>query len=100
MSQTEEITYLAAVECTIEIEHDAWGMQAVRVREDSGNRHYLAVPKGFVVREGEKTYLPIGIVELDRRKRRALVELPLEADSGFRRLWVPFDNFLRQKETP
>jgi hypothetical protein len=34
---------------------------------------------------------------LDHRHRRALVELPAEAASGFHRLWVPFTNFRQKK---
>jgi hypothetical protein len=93
MADLAEITYLPEVECVVTTERGLLDTQIVGVPDEAGRREFLRVPQGFVTREGDKTYLPIGIVELDRRKRRALVELPLEADSGARRLWVPFDNF-------
>jgi hypothetical protein len=86
-----ETTYLSQVECTVQA--GMLNTEIVGVADDQGNYQYLRVGKGSVMTEGGKTYLPIGIVELDRRQRRALVELPIEADSGARRLWVPFDRF-------
>jgi hypothetical protein len=95
-----EITYLPEVECEVTTESGILDTQVIAVPDESGNRQYLRVGKGVVTRSGGKTYLPIGIVELDRRNRRALVELPLEADSGARRLWVPFDNFRVKEAAP
>jgi hypothetical protein len=88
-----EVTYLAEVLCEISVPNGILDTQVVGVPDVDGNRQFLRVGKGMVTEEGGKTYLPVGIVELDRKSRKALVELPLEADSGFRRLWVPFDNF-------
>jgi hypothetical protein len=96
MADVAEVTYLPEVECVVTTERGLLDTQIVGVPDENGNRQYLRVPQGYVTRQGDKTYLPIGIVELDRRKRRALVELPVEADSGVRRLWVPFDNFRRK----
>jgi hypothetical protein len=96
MADVAEVTYLAEVECVVTTERGLLDTQIVGVPDENGSRQYLRVPQGYVTRQGDKTYLPIGIVELDRRKRRALVELPVEADSGVRRLWVPFDNFRRK----
>jgi hypothetical protein len=44
-------------------------------------------------------YLPVGIVEIDRKRRRVLIELPAEADSGANRMWVEF-NDLRREAVP
>jgi hypothetical protein len=46
----------------------------------------------------EKPYLPVGIIQVDRKARRALIELPTEADSGVNRMWVGFDSFLVDRE--
>jgi hypothetical protein len=100
MPDLVEVTYLPEVECIVTIEHGLLDSQVVGVPDETGRYEYLRVPQGEVTRANGKTYLPIGIVELDRKQRRALVELPVEADSGFRRLWVPFDNFLQKKESP
>lgn len=95
--QMQEVTYLPEVLCEISVAEGILDTQVVGVPDVDGNRQFLRVSKGFVTQEGNKTYLPIGIVELDRRNRVALVELPVEADSGARRLWVPFDHFRVKK---
>jgi hypothetical protein len=41
--------------------------------------------------------LPVGFVRIEREGRRALVELPCEADSGANRIWVKFEA-LRHRE--
>jgi hypothetical protein len=94
-----EITYLPEVECVVSVADGVLDTEVVGVPDETGNRQFLRVGKGFVTRENGKTYLPVGVVELDYRKRRALVELPYEAASGARRLWVPFTNFRQQRET-
>jgi len=93
-----EITYLPQVECTVQT--GMLNTVIVGIADEDCNYQFLRVGAGSVTAEGEKTYLPIGIVELDRRKRRALVELPVEADSGARRIWVPFDRFRPVGEYP
>ncbi len=100
MSQAEEITYLPEVECIVTVENGILGTHVVAVPDEDGNREFLRVGKGGVVRDNGKTYLPVGIVHLDYRKRRTLVELPVEADSGHHRLWVPFTHFRRQGTSP
>lgn len=87
-----EITYYPEVECGTRpglIE----GEVTVSIADATGNTHFLRVPAEFVHEYGEKTYLPVGIVEIDRGGRKTLVELPHEADSGFNRLWIPFSSF-------
>jgi hypothetical protein len=90
---TEEVTYLPEVECEVKPSQAVQGTEIVGVPDEKDNREFLRVGTGFVTRENGKTYLPIGIVELDRRNQRALIELPAEADSGRRRVWVPFSRF-------
>jgi hypothetical protein len=93
-----EITYLPEVECDVAVENGILDTHVVGVPDETNNRQYLRVAKGYVVREGGKTYLPVGIVHLDYRGKRALIELPQEADSGTRRLWVPFSRFRKQDQ--
>jgi hypothetical protein len=97
MADLIEVVYLPEVECEVTAEHALLGTEIVGVPDESGNRQFLRVGKGFVTRTDGKTYLPVGIVELDRKNHRALVELPAEADSGFRRLWVLFAQFRQQR---
>ena len=95
-----EITYLPEVECTITVENGIQDTQVVSVPDEKNNRQFLRVGKGYVVKEGDKSYLPVGIVQLDYKGKRALIELPQEADSGTRRLWVPFNRFRPQQAPP
>jgi hypothetical protein len=96
MPELVEVIYLPEVECELANDQGMLNTIIVGVPDENDNKQYLRVGKDLVARERGKSYLQIGIVELDRLHRRALVELPYEADSGTRRLWVPFDNF-RQK---
>jgi hypothetical protein len=93
-----EITYLPQIECVVTLADGIRDTQVVAVPDEKDNHQYLRVGKGTVVEEGGKTYLPVWVVQLDNRGRRALIELPHEADSGTRRLWVPFSRFRPQKE--
>jgi hypothetical protein len=92
-----QITYLPEVECEA-VPSDLLDTEIVGVRDDSGKRQHLRVPKGFLVRENGNTYLPIGIVRLDYESNKALIELPTEADSGANRMWVPFSSFRQENE--
>lgn len=58
------------------------------VRDVFNRRLHLRVEDGFIVTEGGRNYLPIGIVGVDDAKGLALIELPHESDSGISRLWV------------
>jgi hypothetical protein len=93
----EEVTYLPEVECVTSpgfLESQV----NVEVKDETGQSQFLQVNKKIISRRGSTTYLPIGIVELDYRNKRALIELPHEADSGANRLWIPFSSFRRESE--
>ena len=45
----------------------------------------------MIQRHGFESFLPIGIVKIDRRKRLALIEFPVESGQGTNRAWVRFD---------
>src|SRR5262245_43587438 len=96
--RTMEITYLPEVECVIEVAEGLVGTSVIYVPDEEGERHYLRVARSDVRRVGDKTYLRIGLVHLDYKGRRALVELQTEPDSGARRLWIPFARFRPQSE--
>lgn len=95
----KETTYLPEVECTIEVPNDFLNTQLVAVPDESGRRHFLRLGQGNLTEDEGKTYLPIGVVDLDNRGQRALVELPMEAGSGTRRIWVPYKRFRPQRAT-
>ena len=58
------------------------------VRDVYNRKHFLRVEVGFLSREGDRWYLPIGVVGIDDSKGLALIELPHESDSGTNRLWT------------
>ncbi len=91
-----EKTYLPEVECIITVPEGILNTQVVAVPDETGDKHYLRVGKGEATQQGGKTYLPIWVVQFDHKGRRALVELPQEADSGTRRIWVPYEKFRPQ----
>jgi len=94
-----EITYLPEVECAVAVENGLFDSQVVSVPDEKDDKQFLRVGRGQVTTDGSKTYLPVAVVYLDTKGKRALVELPQEADSGTRRLWVPFARF-RPQEAP
>ncbi len=67
------------------------GVTAV-VEDINRRRQFVQVTQALINRIGDVSYLPIGLVEIDRKSRKALIELPAEADSGVNRMWVGFDS--------
>jgi hypothetical protein len=63
------------------------------VKNEKGEKQFLSVSKGMIGQYRGKKYLAVGIVQVDHDRKRVLVELPREADSGVNRLWVPFSSF-------
>jgi hypothetical protein len=94
-----EITYLPEVRCEVSeglTERDI----TVSVQDIDGADQYIHVLPSMVNRENGTTYLPVGIVNVDRRSRRVLIELPTEADSGANRMWIAFDSFRSEAGVP
>jgi hypothetical protein len=58
----------------------------VAVRDLEGSTAFLRVDRSFVRQIGDRSYLPVGIIHVDRDA--VLIELPHEADSGVNRVWV------------
>ena len=81
------------VECEV---HPGPGKIAdsVGVRDLSGERTFLEIQRDFVAQYQGKHYLPIGVVYRDKDKGVALIEFPVEADSGAHRIWVPLSSLL------
>jgi hypothetical protein len=89
---TTDRLYSPEVECEA-TPSDLYNTEVVGVLDETENRHFVRVARGAVHRVGDTAYLPIGIVEVDRRGGRVLIQLPYEADSGANRLWIPLDRF-------
>lgn len=60
----------------------------VQVVSVDGVNVFLRVERDFLL-DGKS--LPVGVVHVDSEKKRVLIELPHESDSGLNRLWVAFD---------
>ena len=60
-------------------------------RDYQGRKHYLRVERDFLSAGNGDTFLPVGVVHVDARKKLVLIELPHEAETGANRLWVKPD---------
>jgi len=92
-----EVTYISQVECQVVISHGMVDSQVIKVPDEENRGHTLRVAQGSLVEHAGRSYLPVGLVHVDYKGRRALVELPEEADSGTSRVWVPFARLRRQE---
>lgn len=64
------------------------GYKSVGVESIEGYTEFLVIEERFLATNGQDWYLPIAIVGKDADHGTKLVELPLEADSGAKRVWV------------
>lgn len=94
----EWVTYLPFVKFTVTVLNGICDTSVIYVEDCEGDRHYLRVCR--VEAEEENRYLPIKFIRVDQERRLALIELPMEADSGTRRLWVRFDQLKQSQEQP
>jgi hypothetical protein len=67
---------------------------SVTVRDTTNVPTHLEIQRDFVTHRRGTTYLPIGVVYRDKEKGVALIEFPVEADSGAHRIWVPLASLL------
>jgi hypothetical protein len=67
---------------------------SVAVRDTENLPTFLEIERDFVAHRQGKTYLPVGEVCRDLDKGIALIEFPIEADSGAHRIWVPLASLL------
>ena len=67
---------------------------SVAVRDTANARTFLQIDRDFPTQRDGQTYLPVGLVYRDKEKGVALIEFPVEADSGTHRLWVPLSSLL------
>jgi hypothetical protein len=62
--------------------------RAVTVRDVCGHSELILVEKDFLTVQGDKTYLPVGVVQIDKELNVVLVEFPHEPITGGNRVWV------------
>ena len=65
-----------------------------------GRKEFLRIEESYLRRQGDQTYLPGGFIYEHPASNSVLIELPLEADSGVRRLFVPRKNLLLRDGVP
>lgn len=73
---------------------------SVAVRDINNVRTFLEIQRDFVTQRQGQNYLPIGVVGIDRDKGAALIEFPVEADSGAHRIWVPLSSLVGLNGVP
>lgn len=92
-----EYVYYSEVRCVVEEGGLYPDGVTARLVDADGRSEFVQLTRGMINTEDGTDYLPIGIVTVDRSRRRVLIELPAEADSGANRLWVDFGS-LRHEE--
>lgn len=94
-----ETVYLPEVRCEISeglTESDV----TVCVRDIEGRDQFIHVLPSMVNGLSDTSYLPVGVIEIDRQNQRVLIELPIEADSGVNRMWMPIAAFRVESGVP
>ena len=67
------------------------GFKSIGIDSVEGYAEYLSIEEKFLVNNGQNWLLPVAVVGKDRDHGTSLVELPFEADSGAKRVWVQSD---------
>lgn len=67
------------------------GYKTIGIASIEGRTEYLAIEDRFLVPRNGSYLLPVRLIGRDRRYQTALVQLPVEADSGANRVWVKGD---------
>ncbi len=74
--------------------------RAVAITDFHGRREHLRIEADYLHSEGGRTYLPVGLIYEHQPTGSVLVELPFEADSGTRRLFVSKQNVFQLNDVP
>lgn len=61
------------------------------VKDYTGRRQFMPLDRTQIAEEDGKSWVTVGLVHVDEAKKLALVSLPIEADSGAHRIWVPIN---------
>jgi hypothetical protein len=67
---------------------------SVAVRDVANQKTFLEMDRNMVTQRQGRSCIPIGVVYRDKEKGVALIEFPIEADSGAHRIWVPVSSLL------
>mgnify|MGYP000092791580 CR=1 FL=1 len=64
------------------------GFKAIGIASIEGFTEYLTIEDRFLVDQDGEFFLPVRLVGKDNQHKTALIQLPVEADSGANRVWV------------
>lgn len=64
------------------------GFKTVGVQTVEGRKEFFSIEDRFLAKRGEDYLLPVFVIGKDKHRQMVLVQLPLEADSGARRVWL------------
>ncbi len=70
------------------------GFKTVSVESIEGHTEHFAIEERFLAYSEGELSLPVQVVGRDRQYDTALVQLPVEADSGANRVWVRSDQII------
>jgi hypothetical protein len=74
--------------------------RTVAVVNIHGRKEFLRIEGSYLRCEGGKFYLPVGYIYEHPESDSVLIELPMEADSGARRVFVPRKNIQVRNKVP
>ncbi len=73
--------------------------RTVGVKSADGHLEYVSLEERFLEQRGQEWFLPVLlIIRPGKGVNKALVQLPFEADSGAKRVWVPADSVEEEAE--
>jgi hypothetical protein len=64
------------------------GFKSVAVGSVEGYCEYLVIEERFLSCVGADWFMPVSVIGKDTEQKTTLIELPVEADSGAKRVWV------------
>lgn len=78
---------MTILECTVS-EGPRDGYKSVEVQDAEGNTEYFVIDERFIVEQDGGTFVPVSKIGRDDGTKLELVQLPVETDSGAKRIWV------------
>ena len=90
------------LECTIHRPVNLRAMDVIAVVEDKNHKkEQLEVELAFLVKRGNRYFLPVWALAQDHERRLVEIEFPQESAGGTNRIWVRADQlFVQNEEVP
>jgi hypothetical protein len=71
----------------------------VKLVDYYGRTYFLPADREWLTKIGDRYYMPVILIHIDEAHKAALVELPIETDSGAHRLWFKLEHLYQPNET-